>query len=245
MSAASSSTVPSSTVPSSTVSSSTVLLSGIVGSTAYGLAHAGSDIDRLGVYAEPAVAFHGLDLPIDRAATRVTHAPDSTLHEARKYCLLALGGNPTASELMWLPAEFYEVRTDLGDELIAIRDAFLSAPRVRDAYLGYASQQLGRLVNKDLRAVEPAKVAKHARHLARLAHQGRELYATGCLRIRLADPEWFRDFGDRVAMDPNSARELLAETEKFFDTARSPLPDTPDEGVVRRWLLGVRTALPG
>src|ERR1041384_2115952 len=111
-----------------------VLLAGIVGSTAYGLAHAGSDVDRLGLYAAPATAFHGLYLPIDKRATVVRHEPDETLHEARKYCLLAMSGNPTASELMWLPVDLYEVRTPLGDELIAIRRAFLSAARVRDSY---------------------------------------------------------------------------------------------------------------
>ncbi len=37
-----------------------VLLSGIVGSTAYGLAHAGSDIDRLGMFAAPTEQLHGL-----------------------------------------------------------------------------------------------------------------------------------------------------------------------------------------
>lgn len=223
----------------------TVLLQGIVGSTAYGLDHAGSDVDHLGVYAAPAVAFHGLHLPIDRQATRVGRDPDTTLHEARKYCGLALSGNPTATELMWLPDECYEVRTDLGAALIGIRTAFLSASRVRDAYLGYAAQQLHRLVNKDLRAADPAKVAKHARHLARLAHQGRDLFATGTLTVRLADPQWYRDFGERVAADPQQARGVLTEAESFFDATRSPLPDRPDEAAVERWLLGVRAALPG
>ena len=78
----------------------TVLLEGIVGSTAYGLAHAGSDVDRLGVFAAPAVAFHGLHPPLDKRATVVHHDPDRTLHEARKYCMLALSGNPTATELI-------------------------------------------------------------------------------------------------------------------------------------------------
>ena len=67
-----------------------ILLQGIVGSTAYGLDHAGSDIDRLGVFAAPTTEFHGLRLPIDKAATIVEHDPDSTLHEVRKYCLLAM-----------------------------------------------------------------------------------------------------------------------------------------------------------
>jgi uncharacterized protein len=220
-----------------------ILLQGIVGSTAYGLAHAGSDIDRLGVYAAPASAFHGLDLPIDRAASIVRHDPDSTLHEARKYCLLALAGNPTVSELMWLPDELYDVRTALGDGLIRIRTAFLSAPRVRDAYLGYASQQLARLASKEIRSQSRAKVAKHARHLARLAHQGRELYETGRLQVRLDDPQWYVDFGLRVADDVSVARELLAESEVAFDAVRSPLPDLPDEDTVEVWLQSVRAEI--
>jgi predicted nucleotidyltransferase len=222
----------------------TLLLQGIIGSTAYGLAHADSDIDRLGIFAAPARAFHGLTLPIDRAATIVEHDPDITLHEARKYCLLALAANPTVSELMWLPDDLYDVRTPLGDELIGIRNAFLSSRGVRDAYLGYASQQLKRLVNKDNRNIAPTKIAKHARHIARLAHQGRELYATGVLRVRLDDPEWYRDFGERVARDPNAAREVLTEAEAFFADARSVLPERPDEAAVERWLVHVRDTIP-
>ncbi len=218
----------------------TVLLQGIVGSTAYGLAHAGSDIDRLGLYAAPARAFHGLHLPIDKRASKVGHDPDITLHEARKYCLLALAGNPTVSELLWLPDELYEVRTTSGLALISIREAFLSAPRVRDAYLGYATQQLARLASKDVRSQSPDKVAKHARHLARLAHQGLELYETGILRVRLADPQWYVDFGARVARDVSAARDLLASCEERFDQARSALPDEPDEATVEEWLLRVR-----
>jgi predicted nucleotidyltransferase len=115
-----------------------VLLSGIVGSTAYGLAHAGSDVDRLGVFAAPTEQLLGLHRPKE---SHVGTAPDRTLHEAAKWCRLALGGNPTAMELVWLPAELYEVRTPLGDELTGIRTSLLCAQRVRDAYLGYARQQ--------------------------------------------------------------------------------------------------------
>lgn len=51
-------------------------------------------------------------------------------------------------ELVWLPDELYEVRTPLGDELIGIRGSFLSAQRVRDAYLGYATQQFRKLESR-------------------------------------------------------------------------------------------------
>lgn len=221
----------------------TVLLAGIVGSTAYGLAGPDSDIDRLGVYAAPTTAFHGLRLPIDKAATRVSHDPDTTHHEARKYASLALGGNPTVSELMWLPDELYEVRTDLGDELIRIRGAFLSAKRIRDAYFGYATSQLHRLVDTgQFQSKMRKREAKHGRHLLRLLDQGLALYSTGHLPIRVDDPQRYIDFGERCAGNPDAARPALAEAEAAFDAARSPLPARPDEETVERWLLRVRAA---
>ncbi|PMR60624.1 nucleotidyltransferase [Verrucosispora sp. ts21] len=220
-----------------------LLLSGIVGSVAYGLAGPGSDVDRIGVFAAPTVAFHGLHPPRESV---VTTDPDTTLHEARKWCRLALSGNPTASELAWLPDDCYETRTEFGERLIGIRSAFLSAPRVREAYLGYAAQQFRKLESRGdgtFSSETRRRTAKHARHLARLVHQGRLLYATGILEIRLADPEWFRSFGDRVAEGAlDEARTLLAEAELDFDRIRTPLPDRPDEEPVERWLLDVRAA---
>lgn len=221
----------------------TVLLSGIVGSTAYGLAGPASDVDRLGTYAAPTTQFHGLRLPIDRDATTVGHDPDVTRHEVRKFCLLALGGNPTVSELMWLPDELYEVRTDLGNDLIGIRDAFLSAQRVRDAYFGYATAQFQRLLGTGrFPSTMRARTAKHGRHLLRLLDQGYVLYTTGRLPIRVEDPDRYHDFGDRVADDPEVARPVLADAEARFDAASSPLPDRPDEATVERWLQAVRLA---
>lgn len=218
-----------------------ILLSGIVGSTAYGLATEDSDVDRLGMFAAPTESLLGLHRPKE---SHVSTGPDRTLHEAGKWCRLALAGNPTVTELVWLPDELYEVRTGLGDELIDIRAAFLSARRVRDAYLGYATQQFRRLENRgdgSFSADTRKRTAKHARHLARLVHQGRELYATGRLRVRLEDPSWYLDFGERVAQgDLAQARAQIAEAKADFDRIRTPLPDRPDEDTVETWLRHVR-----
>jgi predicted nucleotidyltransferase len=213
-----------------------VLLAGIVGSTAYGLSGPGSDVDRLGLFAAPTVAFHGLRGPKESI---VTTEPDLTLHEAGKWCRLALNGNPTVMELVWLPGELYETRSDLGSALIGIRDAFLSGPGVRNSYLGYASQQFRKIANGTF----DRRTAKHARHLARLISQGTGLYAKGELVLRLDDPQWFLDFGDEVASGKlDRARELLARAEEDFARISSPLPDQPDEAVVDDWLRTVRAA---
>jgi hypothetical protein len=220
-----------------------VLLSGIVGSTAYGLATPESDVDRLGVFAVPTARLHGIHTPKDSI---VTTNPDVTYHEAAKWARLALGCNPTAMELAWLPDDLYETRTDLGDQLITIRSAFLSAKRVRDAYLGYATQQFRRLETRgdgSFSADTRRRTAKHARHLARLVHQGLGLYRTGRLQVRLDDPAWYRDFGEQVAGgDLQYARKVLAQAEADFDRTTTPLPGNPDERPVEAWLARVRQA---
>ncbi|MFE2109228.1 DNA polymerase beta superfamily protein [Kitasatospora sp. NPDC059463] len=217
----------------------TVLLSGIVGSTAYGLAHAGSDVDRLGLFAAPTEDFHGLHRP---AESHVTTAPDRTLHEAAKWCRLALAGNPTASELVWLPDELYEVRTPLGEELIAIRRSLLGARAVRTAYLGYATQQLRKLRTRDTSdPVTRVRAAKHARHLVRLLDQAVHLHETGRNLVRLPDPERVRDLGERVAEDPARADRLLAAAAERLDRP-GVLPDRPDERPADAWLRRVRAA---
>ncbi|MFF8770155.1 DNA polymerase beta superfamily protein [Kitasatospora sp. NPDC015120] len=217
----------------------TVLLSGIVGSTAYGLAHAGSDVDRLGVFAAPTEDIHGLHRP---AESHVTTAPDRTLHEAAKWCRLALAGNPTAAELVWLPDELYEVRTPLGEELIAIRGSFLGARAVRSAYLGYATQQLRKLRTRDTSdPVTRARAAKHARHLVRLLDQAVHLHESGRNLVRLPDAGRVRDLGERIVEDPARAERLLAAAAERLDRP-GVLPDRPDERPADAWLRRVRAA---
>lgn len=151
-----------------------ILLQGIVGSTAYGLAGPDSDVDRLGMFAAPTEAFHGLRMPEESHVDTGT-GPDITLHEAGKYARLALGSNPTVMELMWLDS--YETRTELGADLIGIRSAFLCAKRVRDAYLGYATQQFRKLEAREAGPARPrapvvriASVYMH--HEQRIHHLG-------------------------------------------------------------------------
>lgn len=217
---------------------SALLLSGIVGSVAYGLATPDSDTDRLGVFAVPTMRLLGLHPP---APTRHGTAPDYAHHEAGKFLMLALKCNPTVTELLWLPDELYEVRTPLGEELIAIRSCLLSREYVRNAYLGYATQQLRRLESPECTM---GRKEKHARHLWRLVQQGVRLWLTGTLYVQL-DPDAARncrEFGTRVAAgDAGLAAQMTAWADAAMEQD-SALPEHPDEEKAEAWLLAVRRA---
>lgn len=220
-----------------------VLLSGIVGSTAYGLAHSGSDVDRIGIFAAPTRELLGLHPPADYHGHKAT-AGDVSMYEVGKFVPLAIKCNPTISEVMWLPSALHEECTDLGEELIGIRSAFLSTKRVRGAYLGYAADQFARLRKRDgksFSADTANRTAKHARHMYRLLVQGFELWSTGNLTVQLHNPEVVRTFGERIAGgDFHHAEGVLATFEFHFDSTPSVLPDQPDEAVVEDWLQRVR-----
>ena len=222
----------------------TTLLAGTVGSTAYGLNTAESDVDTLAVAAAPTAAFHGLHGPVE---SHVTTNPDVTVHEAAKYARLALKCNPTVTELMWL--DEYTEQHPLGTRLVEIRGAFLSSLHVRNAYLGYATQQFERLKRRGdgtFSADTRKRTAKHARHLARLCDQGYQVHAYGRLRIRLDMPQWYLDFGERVAEQAErgeygEVEALIASTEANFNDTKTVLPDYPDVLAVEDWLLRVRS----
>lgn len=216
----------------------TVLLSGVVGSTAYGLDHEGSDIDRMGIFTWPTQAFHGLTEPPDYREKK-SDVVDQSLFEARKFLGLALNGNPTVSELLWLPE--YEQSSPWGESLVDIRRSFLSAPRVKDAYLGYARQQFYKLgetgtFSSSLRN----RREKHARHLRRLVEQGYQLYTTGDLTLRVANPEEVMEFGRSVAEDSSSADEYMAKAVERFEDAKSVLPSQPNTKHAEQWLQRLR-----
>jgi uncharacterized protein len=222
----------------------TLLLSGVVGSQAYGLATPDSDVDRLGVYAAPTREFHGLTSPLESVVFKAPE-PDATYHEAAKMCRLMMNSNPAVMELLWLPADLYEARTELGLALIDIRQSFPSKDRVRRAYLGYATTQFDKLLKRgdgtfsaDLRK----RTAKHARHLLRLLHQGFGLYSTGRLQVQVKDPALYHSFGEAVLLNPKYASKELAFYEQKFDETPSALPERPDVEVIETWLLGVREA---
>jgi predicted nucleotidyltransferase len=217
-----------------------ILLSGIVGSTAYGLARENSDIDRLGVFVAPTVEVAGLDWHPGRES-QVTVKPDRTLHEVGKFIRLAIKCNPSITELLWLPGDCIEKAEPIfGLRLIGLKEAFLSTEAVRSAYGGYARQQAQRLADRgdgSFSADTRKRTTKHARHLLRLLRQGRDLLTTGRLTVKVPDPQSYFAFDD---MTTDEMLMVYDREDNLFATTKSVLPDKPDLGRVRAYLAAIR-----
>jgi hypothetical protein len=207
-----------------------ILLEGVTGSVAYGLNDANSDIDMLGVFVTPTLDLFKL---AKTPQSVVSTNPDFTYHEAEKFVRLVLKANPPASELLWLEKDSYTQITELGQELLDIRSAFLSADKVKNSYMHYAASHL-KLLSKP----NPTKTIKNALHMARTLRQGRELYRTGKLSVLEAgNATWLLEFSNSTLVTQTS---WLEEQLRAFECDTTVLPQAPDLLRVEAWLCGVR-----
>lgn len=180
------------------------ILRGTVGSTALGTAIDGQDDrDEMGICVEPAEYVCGLgsfEQYIYRTQPEgVRSGPgdlDLVIYSLRKYCRLAEQGNPSILILLWLPD--YLVKTQLGSELVGLRDAFVSRA-AGWRFLGYLTSQRRALTGEKTKKVSrPELVAAHgydtkfAMHALRLGLQG-IVYLTE-RRIELPIPEPTRTY---------------------------------------------------
>jgi predicted nucleotidyltransferase len=218
-----------------------VALCGIVGSNAYGLARAGSDVDRLGISVAPTRALLGLaklDETIHSAGPN--QDTDVTYHEVGKYIRLAAVCNPTVLELLFLPGELIEVCTPDGALLRENREAFLSETYVRAAYGGYALAQARKLQARgdgSFSSDTRKRTAKHARHCFRLLRQGAQLLANGDMTLRVDNPDEYFAFDD---MPVEKILTRFAEEDARFRATASVLPQRADLAAVERMLLTIR-----
>lgn len=233
---------------------SNVILQGVVGSTAYGLATENSDIDQLGIYVAPigyVLGLNGSEHVVDGAQnvadSLVEHEPDLTLHEVGKYVRLALSANPTILELLWLPE--YEITSPSGRLLVEHRHLFLSGPKVKARYGGYAKAQAERLLRNHLDTGSATfssdvrnRTAKHGRHCRRLLMQGAELLMTGSMSVKVDEiqRQVIFEAGERAADNPQQFRDEMIRSIKLFDAIDTDLPDKPNQDEIDDLLVAIR-----
>lgn len=218
----------------SNLTTNKICLLGLTGSKAYGLDTPQSDEDFRGVFITPTEDILGI-YPYKETIDRV--APDVCVHELGKFFRLALAGNPNILELMYL--DKYELLSEEGEMIVSARDSFLSN-QVKVTYAGYAFSQLKRLKNRDGESYKSKlrkRKEKHTRHLFRLLIQCEDLIRTGHLTVRLTNPEYYFEVGNK---DVDEIEKLFNEQLEKIDNTPSILPDKPDYDTVNSLLLEIR-----
>ncbi|WP_327363153.1 nucleotidyltransferase domain-containing protein [Streptomyces sp. NBC_01296] len=206
----------------------------VMGSRAFGLATEASDTDRRGVYVAPTPLFWRFEKP----PTHVEGPREEEFSwELERFCELALRANPNILECMHSP--LVERLTPVGEELLSLREAFLSR-RAHTTFTRYAASQRAKLV-ADVR-IHGAPRWKHAMHLLRLLLSCRDLLRTGRLTI---DATEHRDRllsvkrGELTWPEVDTwMSRLTAESETALAT--TPLPEAPDLSRVEDFLLRTR-----
>lgn len=210
---------------------SSILLQAITGSHAYGLNHAQSDTDRMGLFVAPTLEVAGLDWN-QHKETWTDAGPtgdDTTYHEIGKYLRLVLKGNPTLIELLFMNE--YEILDDMGDELLGNVDSLVAESNVRPSYYGYAKAQLREYQNR------PNPKDKMPRHCLRIARQAVELLTTGSTNVMVKDPEEY--FALTEKPKDEIVRILEPEVERIR-TCKTVLRPEPSRDLARDMLWEFR-----
>ena len=208
------------------------VLEAVTGSRAYGLNHALSDTDTMGIFLAPTVEVAGLywSAKDESWSDAGPEGDDNTLHEVGKFLRLVLKSNPTMLELLFMNE--YTVLDEVGQGMVDIRSKMLYTKAVQSAYLGYAVNQRDRVLRE-----YPDHKPKMVRHCLRIARQGTDLLTTGTFNVRVDDPEeYFR----LDTMSMMNVGMILEKALYDLETAESVLPDEPDTKAVDEFLKEVR-----
>jgi predicted nucleotidyltransferase len=206
----------------------------VIGSRAYGLEGDDSDTDRRGIYLAPADlewSLLGAPEQLERNETQEAY------WELQKFIMLALKANPNILECLYTP--LVEATSPLADELIAMREIFLSK-FIYQTYNGYVLSQFKKL-EADLRTKGEPRW-KHAMHLIRLLLSGITVLREGFVMVRV---DSYRDrllavkHKDMTWPEVNAWRlNLHREFDKAY--AETHLPELPDFERADRFLIQAR-----
>jgi len=128
----------------------------ICGSKLYGTDTPESDEDYVGVFVEDPEYLIGLSKveqversikDKDESGKNTADARDETLYALKKFVKLAADNNPNIIELLFVnPSNLLHIN-DIGEELLSMKDAFVSK-NIKHRFLGYAFSQKHKMVIK-------------------------------------------------------------------------------------------------
>lgn len=237
------------------IARTSTILRSRVGSTVHGTGTGTDDIDEMGVCIEPYETVLGLR-HFEQHTYRtqpdgVRSGPGDTdvvVYSLRKYCSLALKGNPSVLVLLMVPdSDLTVCHSSLGYTLRENAHLFASQ-KAGNAYLGYMQRQrerlAGNLGQKKVKRPELEEAfgydTKYAGHMIRLAFQGVEYMETG--RFSIPMPVAQRDVVLAVRRGERTREQALrtaGELEVLLKNAmdHTELPPLPDFGRVNDMLV--------
>ena len=206
----------------------------VMGSKAYGLETEESDVDRRGIYLAPTELQWSL---FGAPEQFEDNAAQAVYWELQKFLVMALRANPNILECLYSP--LVEKTTLLAEELLAIRDRFLSQ-MIFQTFNGYALSQFKK-IEQGLRNQGEVRW-KHAMHLLRLLITGAATLRDGRVPVRV---ESARERLLTIKTGSVPWREVDAwrrELHEDFERAlaQTKLPERPDYEKANKFLIGAR-----
>jgi uncharacterized protein len=206
----------------------------VVGSRAYGLDTDASDTDLRGIYLAPAALQWSL---FGAPEQFEDNAAQTCYWELQKFIIMALKANPNILECLYSP--LVEKVTPLGEELLALRERFLSQ-MIFQTFNGYAMSQFKK-IEQDIRNHGEVRW-KHAMHLLRLLLTGAATLRQGRVPVRV---EQHRNRllaikrGELPWPDVDNWRKDL---HRDFESAlvETKLPERPDYEAANAFLVKAR-----
>ena len=141
-----------------------IILLGLGGSYAYGTNKEGSDIDVRGITynrKEDLLRSGLIKSPFEQyvKADKETDT-DAVIYSFNKMIELLLSCNPNTIEILGSPLEEYLYLSDVGHDLLGLKESFLSKRCIK-TFTGYANQQLYRLKQRSLCAMSAEEYNEH------------------------------------------------------------------------------------
>jgi predicted nucleotidyltransferase len=206
----------------------------VVGSCAYGLDNDESDTDRRGIYLAPAELQWSL---FGAPEQFEDNAAQSCYWELQKFLSMALKANPNILECLYSP--MVEKSTPLGEELLAMREIFLSQ-MIFQTFNGYAMSQFKK-IEQDIRNHGEVKW-KHAMHLLRLLLTGAATLGQGCVPVRVEGHRERLLTVKRGEMKWTEVDAWRKELHRDFEhaLAETKLPERPDYEKANAFLIRAR-----
>jgi uncharacterized protein len=207
----------------------------VIGSRAYGLENEQSDTDLRGIYLPPAElqwSLYGVPEQLEN------HENQECYWELQKFLVLALKANPNVLECLYSP--LVEVRTPLMQELLDVREIFLSR-LVYQTYNSYVLSQFKKM-EQDLRTKGEIRW-KHAMHLIRLLLSGIHVLKEGFVPVRVEDCRSQLLAIRQQQMSWDEMNQWRLSLHQTFDHAftHTRLPDRPNYEKANAFLIKARS----